>query len=63
MNNLFVRERIRACRLRLWEVAAAVGVSETTLIRWLRTPLSEDKQARILQAIDELTGGVKNAAE
>ena len=30
------------------------GISEPTLTRWLRVPLSEDRERRIVRAIEEL---------
>ena len=33
---------------------SAIGVSEPTIIRWLRVPLPEEKEVRILSAIASL---------
>ena len=38
-----------------WQVAAIIGVSESTLIRWLRAPLSSEKKNVITDAIDRLS--------
>lgn len=54
--NKEVRERIRAARLRHWEVAEAAGIAACTLSIWLRTPLTPERRARIEAAIAELTG-------
>ena len=34
--------------------ALEIGVSEPTLVRWLRTPLPAEKEERILVAIEKL---------
>lgn len=41
-----------------WQIAAHLGVSEPTLTRWLRLPLSEEKARRIKTAIEVLAKGV-----
>lgn len=53
-ENQTVRRAARASGVPLWKVAAAIGVSEPTLTRWLRVPLSEDKENRIMTAISTL---------
>ena len=50
-ENQGVRRAARAAGVPLWRVAAAIGVSEPTLTRWLRAPLPEDKERRIMAAI------------
>ena len=53
MNDA-IRQKIRASRIRQYEVAAKIGVSEYTLIRWLRRELTQEQTDKILHAIDEL---------
>lgn len=53
-ENQTVRRAARSAGVPLWRVAAAIGVSEPTLIRWLRAPLAEDKERRIMATIAEL---------
>lgn len=53
-ENQGVRRSARASGVPLWRVAAAIGVSEPTLTRWLRVPLSEDKERRVMAAIAAL---------
>lgn len=48
-ENQTVRRAARAAGVPLWRVAAAIGVSEPTLTRWLRAPLQEDKEKRVIQ--------------
>ncbi len=55
MHNLDVRQAIKTARLMHYEVATALGVSEYTLCRWLRTELSDDKKQSIYSAIKALT--------
>lgn len=57
-ENLVVREAAKKARIPLWKVAAGIGISEPTLIRWLRFPLSAEKEARILATIRDLAGEV-----
>lgn len=53
-ENEQVRRAARIAGVPLWMVAQRVGVSEPTLTRWLRAPLSQDKEQRILAAIATL---------
>lgn len=50
-ENRTVRDAAKAAKIPLWKIAAAIHVSEPTLIRWLRFPLSAEKEQRILTAI------------
>lgn len=53
-ENQSVRRAARVAGVPLWRVATAIGVSEPTLTRWLRVPLPEDKERRIMTAISAL---------
>lgn len=54
--NQEIRDRITSNRLRYWEVADKVGIADNRLSVWLRTPLNDERKARVEKAIDELTG-------
>lgn len=53
--NFEQRNLISQYRLHYWEVAQKVGISDGRLSVWLRTPLNEERKARVMKAIDELT--------
>lgn len=53
-TNETVRKAARTANISLWRVAAKLGISEPTLTRWLRFPLTPDKEAAMLAAISEL---------
>lgn len=55
LNNLDIRNKIKSNRLRNWEVAEKIGISDSRLSVWLRTPLNDDRKQRVLNAIKELT--------
>lgn len=57
--NSDVRASIIRCRLRYWEVAEKVGISDGRLSVWLRTPLSNERRKRVEKAIDELSQSIK----
>ena len=51
--NQKIKSLIRKTDVKQWQVAAAMGVSEQTLIRWLRDdPMPEERRERIIQAIE-----------
>ncbi len=53
-ENNEVRKKARAANIPYWKIADKLGVSENTLYRWLRKPLSESKKADVLNAITEI---------
>ena len=54
MANKIIRDELKARRVRHWELAAALGVSEQTLVRWLRFELDEERQLDMLMKIEEI---------
>lgn len=56
--NKDIKEKIKAAGLHQYQVADLCGVSETTLVRWLRYELSPEKKEMILSAIEK--GGNKD---
>ncbi len=54
MANAEIRKLIKSSSLYQYEVAEKIGVTECTLIRWLRKELPESKKQSVLQAIKEL---------
>lgn len=54
-TNERVRRAARVANIPFYAVAAAIGVSEATLGRWMRVPLPADKEQRIMEAIAGLS--------
>lgn len=54
MENLSLRQRAKSAGIPLWKIASYIGVSEPTITRWLRVPLSCSKERLILEAISKL---------
>ena len=63
MANMIVREELKQRGVRHWELAHALGVSEQTLVRWLRFELSEDKQVDMLEKIEAIVKEKENAID
>lgn len=55
MENLMVRERAKKQKVSLWRITNEIGISEPTITRWLRVPLSQQKEKLILDAISKLS--------
>ena len=53
-ENQKVRDAARIANIPLWKVADEVGISEPTFMRWMRYPLSVDKEQRVMQAIETI---------
>ncbi len=54
MANKIVRDELKSRGVRHWELAHELGVSEQTLVRWLRFVLDEDKQLDMLTKIETI---------
>lgn len=54
MANSDVRKQISDLRLKYWEVAYAIGITETTLCVWLRKPLIGERKRRVDEALSKL---------
>lgn len=52
-KNQDIKQLIAQKRLRQYEVAQQLGISEFTLSRWLHCKLKPDCRQKILNAIDE----------
>ena len=52
--NNKIREKAKKAGVKHWQIAIQMGVSEQTLVRWLRTPLDHNKEQRIAAAIERL---------
>lgn len=55
MENQDIRDHLRAKRIPIYRVAHKIGISEMTLFRWLRVPLSQEHRRKIVDAINEVT--------
>jgi len=56
MCNLEIREAAKKKGVKLWEIAYALGVTDSTFSRKLRRELPEKERTRILAEIDRLAG-------
>lgn len=49
--NQEIRKALKMSGMKHWELAAAIGVDETTICRWLRKELPDEKKNHILDII------------
>ena len=54
-KNERIRNEIKRSGVAQWRIAAYIGVAESTLIRWLRFPLTDDRESKIRAAIASLS--------
>jgi hypothetical protein len=47
MCNKDLRDEMRIANVRQWEVADAIGISEMTMVKWLRRELDDTKKAMV----------------
>ena len=57
VENAKVRVAARIAGVPLWKIAKQIGISEPTLTRWLRIPLSAEREMLIMTAIENLAKG------
>ena len=55
-QNLKIRLAIMEHSVRFWDVAKALGISESTFYRMMRDELPEDRQDEIVAKIEEVFG-------
>lgn len=60
MTNEAIRKRARERGVFLWELAARVGVTDSTFSRKLRKEFSYEETAEILNLIDLIADGREN---
>ena len=53
MCNKDLRDEMRIANVRQWEVAEAIGVSEMTMVKWLRKELDDSKKALVREGINK----------
>ena len=51
MQNKDLRDAVRIANVRQWEVAEAIGISEMSMVKWLRRELPVDKKMRVQEGI------------
>lgn len=60
MENKEFRLFARGHGVPLWRLAQAVGVGEATLTRWLRVPLSTEREEQLREAVLCIVEGEAN---
>lgn len=55
MSNLDIRNEAKEKGVFMYEIAHKLGISEPTMVRWLRYELPTDKKAKILEIISEIS--------
>lgn len=53
--NSEIRNAIATARLKNWEVANEIGISDGRFSVWLRTPLKADRKDKVMKAINNLS--------
>lgn len=53
-ENSKVRNAARIANVPQWKIAEYLGISEPTITRWLRTPLSAEKEKAVMEAIEAI---------
>lgn len=52
--NSEIRKAAKDHGIKHWEIALHLGISEQTFMRWLRTPLSKEREEAIYCALEAL---------
>ena len=51
MCNKDLRDEMRIANVRQWEVTDAIGISEMTMVKWLRKELDDSNKALVRKGI------------
>ena len=62
MANEVVRETLKEFKVRQWELAAAIGVSEQTMVRRMRFEMSDEVQLHLLEVIETVAAKKREVA-
>jgi len=60
VRNIEIRSEMAKSRFKQYEIAAQIGIRETSFSRMLRDELPPEQVSRIRKAITELAKGVQN---
>ena len=63
MANKIVRDELKQRGVRHWELAHELGVSEQTLVRWLRFELDDDRQLDMLMKVEDIAKRKETAVD
>ena len=55
MRNNVIRQAAKSAGVKLWELAEALGIADSTLSRHLRRELPDEEKQKILEIIDRLS--------
>ncbi len=55
VENYVIRQKAREKKIPLWRIAAELGISEPTITRWMRFPLTSEREKLVESAIDKLS--------
>jgi len=53
--NCEFKESVKAAGLTLCDLGYAANISETTIFRWLRYPLSQENEKKLKNVLEKLT--------
>ena len=51
--NMSIRNALAERKMPLWQLAVLAGVSEPTIVRWMRTELPEERQKELIALIEK----------
>lgn len=55
MQNERVRMAAKEAGIPLWKIAVRLNISEPTMTRWLRSPLTPERERKIMEAIKTIS--------
>ena len=62
MANEVIRETLKEFNVKQWELAAAIGVSEQTMVRRMRFEMPDEVQLHLLEVIEKVAAKKREVA-
>ncbi len=59
-RNEKIRNDLKHYHIYLYELAMMAGISEPTIVRWLREPLTDERYTKLTTALNTLKSGMAN---
>lgn len=54
MNNKEIELLLKDNHIYKWQIAKELGIHESTFVKWFREELSQDKQEKIIVAVENI---------
>lgn len=55
MQNIDIKKQMKLKHICSWEIADRLNIHESTLCKWFRKPLTQERKTLVLSAIEDIS--------